>query len=199
MAENKLPFAEGASIHRPPMFCGLNYQFWKVRMRIFIESIDHGVWDAIVNRPYVPKVLVDNVYVHKPWCDWISDESRKAQYDSVAKNIITSSLNLDELFRVSQCKLAKEMWDILEVTHEGTSDVKRERKHALIQEYELFRMKLGETIAKVQKLFTHIVNHLIGLGKVFDKEELNIKILKCLDRSWQPKVIAISETKTYPP
>jgi len=27
MTENKLSFAEGASIHRPPMFCGLNYQF----------------------------------------------------------------------------------------------------------------------------------------------------------------------------
>jgi len=39
------------------------------------------------------------------------------------------------------------------------------------------------------------VNHLTGLGKVFDKEELNIKVLKCLDRSWQPKVTAISESK----
>ena len=46
----------------------------------------------------------------------------------------------------------------------------------------------------VQKRFTHIVNHLIGLGKQFDKE-LNIKILKCLDRSWQPKVMEISETR----
>jgi len=36
---------------------------------------------------------------------------------------------------------------------------------------------------------------LIGLRKQFDKEELNIKILKCLDRSWQPKVTAISETR----
>jgi len=128
--------------------------------------------------------LFDNVYVDKPWCDWTSKESKKAQYDTVAKNIITSSLNLDEFFRVSQCTSAKEMWDILEVTHEGTSDVKRARKHTLIQEYELFRMKSGETMAKVQKRFTHIVNHLIGLGKIFDKEELNIKILKCLDRSW---------------
>jgi len=39
------------------------------------------------------------------------------------------------------------------------------------------------------------VNHLIGLGKQFDKEELNIKILKCLDRSWQPKVTTISESR----
>jgi len=35
----------------------------------------------------------------------------------------------------------------------------------------------------------------MGLGKEFDKEELNIKILKCLDRNWQRKVIAISESK----
>jgi len=53
-------------------------------------------------------------------------------------------------------------------------------------------MSKGETIAEVQKRFTHIVNHLISLGKTFEKEELNIKILKCLDRTWQPKVTAIS-------
>ena len=135
------------------------------------------------------------MYFDKPWCDWTGDESRKAQYDSVAKNIITSSLNLDEFFKVSQCTSAKEMWDVLEVMYEGTSDVKRARKHTLIQEYELFRMKPWETIAEVQKRFTHIVNHLIGLDKVFDKEERNIKILKCLDRSWQPKGTAISETR----
>jgi len=30
------------------------------------------------------------------------------------------------------------MWDTLEVTHEGKNDVKRARKHTLIQEYEMF-------------------------------------------------------------
>jgi len=59
--------------------------------------------------------------------------------------------------------------------------VKRARKHALIQEYEMFRMLEGETISDVQKRFTHIVNRLISLGKIFEREELNIKILKCLD------------------
>jgi len=31
--------------------------------------------------------------------------------------------------------------------------------------------------------------------KTLDKEEFNIKILKCLDRMWQPKVTGISESK----
>jgi len=50
-------------------------------------------------------------------------------------------------------------------------------------------------VADLHKRFTHIVNHLTRLGKVFEKEDLNINLLKCLDRSWQPKVIAISETR----
>ena len=73
--------------------------------------------------------------------------------------------------------------------------MKRARKHTLIQEYEMFRMLKGESTVEVQKRFSHIVNHLMSLGKIFDKEELNIKILKCIDRSWQPKVTAISESK----
>ena len=55
MAE-KLPFGEGASTKRPPLFCGLDYQLWKVRMKIFVESIDRGIQDAIVNGPFVPKI-----------------------------------------------------------------------------------------------------------------------------------------------
>jgi len=35
----------------------------------------------------------------------------------------------------------------------------------------------------------------MSLDKTFEKEELNIKILKCLDRAWQPKVTAIFESK----
>jgi len=62
------------------------------------------------------------------------------------------------------------MWDTLEVTHEGTRDVKRARKHTLIQEYEMFRMQKEETIVDVKKRFTHNVNHLLSLGKTFDKE-----------------------------
>jgi len=87
------------------------------------------------------------------------------------------------------------MWNTLEITHEGTNDVKRATKHTLIQEYEMFRMLKGESIFEVQKRFTHTINHLMSLGKTFDKEELNITILKCLNRSWQPKDTEISESK----
>nr|KYP34369.1 hypothetical protein KK1_044689 [Cajanus cajan] len=87
------------------------------------------------------------------------------------------------------------MWDTLQVTHEGTSDVKRSTKNTFIREYELLRMNHGESIFYFQKRFTHLINHLVDLGRKFEEEELNLKVLQCLDRSWQAKVTAIKESK----
>jgi len=39
MDENKLPFAKGASIHRPPMFSGINYQFSNIRMKSSLNQL----------------------------------------------------------------------------------------------------------------------------------------------------------------
>ena len=100
MAE-KLPFGEGALINRPPLFCGLNYQFWNVRMKIFVESLDKGIWDAIENGPFIPKFEKDGSSIEKPWSQWTDSENKKVKFDCIAKNIITSALNSDEFFRIS--------------------------------------------------------------------------------------------------
>ena len=47
----------------------------------------------------------------------------------------------------------------------------------------------------MQKRFTHIVNHLASLGKIFPNEDLINKVLRCLSRQWQPKVTAIAESR----
>jgi len=77
MVENKLSYVEGASIHRPPMFSGVNYQFWKVIMKIFIESIDRGIWDTIVNGPYIPRSIVNGVPVEKSYDNFTDAVNKK--------------------------------------------------------------------------------------------------------------------------
>ena len=62
------------------------------------------------------------------------------------------------------------------------TDVKRSRINTLTHEYELFRMNQNETIQGMQKTFTHIVNHLASLGKIFPSEDLIKKVLRCLSR-----------------
>jgi len=179
-----LYFSEGNSIHRPPIFNGEGDHYWKTRMQIFIEAIDLNIWKAIEIGPYVP-TIVDasaNTTTEKPRDKWTGEDRRRIQYNLKAKNIITSTLGIDEYFRVSNCSNAKEMWYTLQLTHEGITDVKRSRVNTLTHEYELFRMNTNENIQSMQKRFTHIVNHLASLGKIFPSEDLINKVLRCLSR-----------------
>ena len=91
--------------------------------------------------------------------------------------------------------MQKKMWDTLQVTHEGTTDAKWSRINTLTHEYELFRMNENKTIHDMQKRFTHIINHLASLGKIFPNEDLINKVLRCLSRKWQPKVTTIAESR----
>ena len=36
----KFSFGEGVCLNEPPLFCGMNYDLWCIRMKFFIESID---------------------------------------------------------------------------------------------------------------------------------------------------------------
>ena len=82
---NRLPFGEGASINIPPLFFGLNYQFWNVRMKIFVESLNKGIWDAIENGPFVQKFEKDGSSIEKPWSQWTDSESKKPNLIALLK------------------------------------------------------------------------------------------------------------------
>jgi len=58
-------------------------------MKVFIESINCGIWNAIMNGPYVPMTLVNGVVVEKPFDKLTDVENKKVQYDCIAKNIKT--------------------------------------------------------------------------------------------------------------
>ena len=130
----------------PPIFNGVGYHYWKTQMQIFIEAIDLNIWEVIEIGHYIPTMVAWNTTIEKPREQWDEEEKKLVQYNLKAKNIITSALGMDEYFRVSNCKSAKDMWDTLQVTHEGTRDVKRSRINTLTHEYELFRMNPIETI-----------------------------------------------------
>jgi len=62
----KVLFAEGSSVSTSPMFNGMNYAFWKTRMKNFMESTDSFIWEAVVHAPYVPLQVVKDEEVAKP-------------------------------------------------------------------------------------------------------------------------------------
>ncbi|GAV70026.1 UBN2 domain-containing protein, partial [Cephalotus follicularis] len=112
-----------------------------------------------------------------------------------AKHVIICAINSCEFNRVSSCISAKEMWDRLEVTYEGMNQVKDAKISMLVHDYELFSMNEDEDIKSMFTRFTNIINALQSLDKTYSNNELGRKILRCLLRSWMPKVTAIKEAK----
>ena len=67
--------------------------------------------------------------------------------------------------RIFECETAKDVWDALQVAHEGTNQVKQSRIELLMRKYELFEMGDRETTMDMYTRFTHITNELKSMGK----------------------------------
>ena len=59
-------------------------------------------------------------------------------------------------------KSAKQIWDLLEVTNERTSEVKRSKIDLLMSKYERFIMEPRESIQEMFTRFTNITNELLS-------------------------------------
>ena len=78
--------------------------------------------------------------------EWTELEIKKVQVNYKAINTLHCALNPMEFNRISTCKTAKEIWDKLKVTHEGTSQVKKSKIALLSNQYEIFKMQANESI-----------------------------------------------------
>ncbi|KAK2976834.1 hypothetical protein RJ640_029720 [Escallonia rubra] len=87
------------------------------------------------------------------------------------------------------------MWKLLEVTHEGTNQVKETEINMLVQQYKAFKIKENESMNKMYSRFTLITNGLSLLGKVYPKKEMVRKVFRSLPKRWQAKHTAIQEAK----
>jgi len=102
-----------------PIFDGENYGYWKECMSVHIQSGDMDVWDAVANGRFQLQVVTNGIAQDKSKADWSDDDKKKVQYDLKARNILISSLGVNEYHSVSHCKTSKDMWDALETLHEG--------------------------------------------------------------------------------
>jgi hypothetical protein len=188
---------EGMACGRPPLFDGSNYGYWKTRMSFFINAIDFDLWTIIENGYEPPMVEVNGVSISKQRAIYTREEKRKAELNAKAVNALFCALSPTEYNRVCTCRTAKEIWDKLEVTHEGTENVKESKVDILNQEFELFTMKDNETIKQMYSRYNDIVSGLKGLGKEIPNVDLNRKLLRSLPENWMPISAAIKESSNF--
>ncbi|GAV69313.1 UBN2 domain-containing protein, partial [Cephalotus follicularis] len=149
-------------------------------MTIFLQSLDYQLWHIVVNGPRMPTRTIEGVVSPKPENEYNDDDFRMLQLNSKAKHVLFCAVCPNEFNRISSCDSAKEMWDLLEVTYEGTNQVKESKISMLVHEYELFMMHDNESISDMFTRFTTIINSLKNLAKSYPNQELEAKDLSTL-------------------
>ena len=177
---------QSQSLNVPPYFDDNNYAFWKVRMRAFLCSIDDTVWDAVE-------------------VGWTRLKATKSKWDKAALvatnanskvlNAIFCGVSPNEFHRISHIIVAKEAWEILEITYEGTKKVKDTKLQMLTTKFEELKMGDDESFDSFYGKLNEIVIAKLNLGEKIEDVKLVRKILRSLPESFRAKVTAIKESK----
>ncbi|GAV57219.1 zf-CCHC domain-containing protein/UBN2 domain-containing protein [Cephalotus follicularis] len=138
-------------------------------MTIFLQSLDYQLWHIVINGPRMPTRTIEGVVSPKPENEYNDNDFRMLQLNSKSKHVLFCAVGPNEFNRI--------LFIMLD------------------HEYELFLMHDNESISDMFTRFTTIINSLKNLGKSYSNQELVRKILRCLLKSWTPKVTAIEEAK----
>lgn len=91
-----------------------------------------------------------------------TEEEKFTDANSKALYAIFDGVDVQEFKRISKCSVAKEAWDSLETTHEGTDTVKQSKLQMLTTKFETLKMKENETISEFYAKFCDLHFHFWG-------------------------------------
>ena len=183
---------EGQSSSRSPLFDGVDYGYWKNRMSIHLKGIDMNLWRIVSNGFTLSEGTSDTPLTAAQ----IKENDRLESLNAKAMSILYCGLNKAEYNHVSACETAKSIWLRLEVTHEGTTEVKASRIRMLTQLFENFKMQKNENLDSLFTRFADIVNPLKSLGKRLTEEDQVTKLLYSLKGSdWTQKRSIVEATQ----
>ena len=156
------------SLNAPPCFEGSNYAFRKVKMRAFLCSIDETVWDA---------VDVGWTRLEAAKSTWDKATLATANTNSKALNAIFCDVCPNEFYRISHITIAKEAWQILEITYEGTKKVKDTKLQMLTSQFEELKMSEDESFDSFYCKLNEVVIGKFNLSEKTKDSKIVRKIL----------------------
>ena len=155
-------------------------------MRAFLCSIDETVWDAMDvgwTRLEAAKSIWDKAVL------------TAANANSKVLNAIFCGVSPDKFYRISHITIAKEAWQILETTYEGTKKVKETKLQMLTTRFEGLKMSENESFDSFSSKLNKVVIGKFNLGEKTEDSKIVRKILQSLPESFRAKVTTIEESK----
>nr|GEW38882.1 hypothetical protein [Tanacetum cinerariifolium] len=132
--------------NRPPMLEKDMYDSWKSRMELYMLNRQHGkmILESVEQGPLLwPTVEEDGVTRLKKYSELSAAKAIQADCDVKATNIILQRLPSKFYPLVSTHKVAKELWEMIQMLRQGTSLTKQERECKLYDEFDKFAYLKG--------------------------------------------------------
>ncbi|GJW45313.1 retrovirus-related pol polyprotein from transposon TNT 1-94 [Tanacetum coccineum] len=144
---------------------------------MILESVENGplIW---------PSIEENRVTRPKKYSELSPTEAIQADCDVKATNIILQGLPPEIYALVSNHKVAKELWERIQLLMQGTSLIKQERECKLYDEFDKFAYKNGETLRDFYLRFSLLLNDMNIYNMKLKQFQVNTKFLNTLPPEW---------------
>nr|GEW98324.1 hypothetical protein [Tanacetum cinerariifolium] len=173
--------------NRQPMLEKDMYDSWKSRMELYMLNRQHGrmILESFKNGPLLwPTIEEDRVTRQKKYSELSAAKAIQADCDVKATNIILQKLPLEVYALVSTHKVAKELWERIQMLMQGTSLTKQERECKLYDEFDKFTYRKGESLRDFYLRFSLLLNDMNIYNMKLEKFQVNTKFLNTLPLEW---------------
>ncbi|GJS67299.1 hypothetical protein Tco_0681863 [Tanacetum coccineum] len=195
LAEHMILF--GAD-NRPPMLDKDLYDSWKSRMELYMQNREHErmILESVEHGPLIwPTIEENGVTRTKKYAELSDTKKIQADCDIKATNIILQGLPADIYSLVNHHRVAKDLWERVQLLMQGTSLTKQERECKLYDAFDKFTHIKGETLHKYYLRFTQLINDMNIYNMKMEQFQVNTKFLNSLPPKWSKFVTDVKLVK----
>ncbi|GJW01983.1 hypothetical protein Tco_1560839 [Tanacetum coccineum] len=145
--------------------------------RMILESVEHGplIW---------PTIKENGVTRTKKYEELSATKKIQADCDLKATNIILQGLPSDVYSLVNHHRVAKDLWERVQLLMQGTSLTKQERECKLYDAFDKFAHIKGESLHQYYLRFTQLINDINIYKMKLEQFQVNTKFLNSLPPEW---------------
>ncbi|GJW75954.1 hypothetical protein Tco_0137636 [Tanacetum coccineum] len=184
--------------NRPPMLDKDLYDSWKSRMELYMQNREHGrmILESVEHGPLIwPTVEENGVIRTKKYAELSAAEKIQADCDMKATNIILQGLPADIYSLVNHHRVAKDLWERVQLLMQGTSLTKQERECKMYDAFDKFTHIKGESLHMYYLRFTQLINDMNIYKMKMEQFQVNTKFLNSLPPEWSKFVTDVKIVK----
>ncbi|GJU60030.1 hypothetical protein Tco_1237796 [Tanacetum coccineum] len=194
-SSNQQTLVELGATDRPLILEKRNYIPWEIRFHIFLENKgedEERMWYSITKGPYVRPMITDpddpDNEIPEPLSKMTEANKTRHSTDVRVMNYLLQAIPNDIYNSVDACKDSQKMWERIRRLVYGYEVTKHVTHSRLMNEFENFEAKEGESLESMYERLSTLVNIMDRNDVLPIKVSINTKFLNSLQPEWSKYV-----------